>query len=55
MNNQGMAWVVFGFVFAFSTIFAMATQGKVQDVFIATAAYVFLFASRLSFFRGPTR
>ncbi|PQE07213.1 Peptidase C14 caspase domain protein [Rutstroemia sp. NJR-2017a BVV2] len=50
MNNQGMAWVVFGFVFAFSTTFAMATQGKVQDVFIATAAYVFRSASRSLFF-----
>lgn len=51
MNTQVMVWVVFGFVFVFSITFATATQGKVQDVFIATAAYVFsVFASYASFF-----
>jgi hypothetical protein len=38
MSRESMAWMVFGFVFAFSVTMSVVTEAKSQEVLIGTAA-----------------
>jgi hypothetical protein len=38
MKREAMAWMVFGFVLAFSVTLSAVTEAKVQEVLIGTAA-----------------
>ena len=38
MKREVMAWMVFGFVLAFSVTLSAVTEAKVQEVLIGTAA-----------------
>lgn len=39
MPKQVMAWIVFGFVLAFSITISVVTDAKVHEVLVGTAAY----------------
>jgi hypothetical protein len=38
MSRESMAWLVFGFVLAFSIVMSTITEARVQEILIGTAA-----------------
>ncbi|CZR51636.1 uncharacterized protein PAC_01513 [Phialocephala subalpina] len=55
MSKQAMAWLVFVFVLAFCGMISVMTEAKVQDIFIATAAYAAVLVTFLGKWEKPKK